>query len=488
MGAHRTPWSRASTTVPEVLAGPPFEPGCDKKLGFDAERHEMRTRHTPGITRRDAEQLLGGAAGSGPDRLIHVMNAATAPAREGELAGEQAAMAAFEASPPFEARPLSRSAAHRKRKMPTLPFLNLLSMKAVAWSLAGLAAAGGAATAGTVAFSGSGSTPAGNPGASLPVVGSAGTAAPGAATGDGVTAPANPSPSAGSPDAVALTPARLCAALTSKVESVVGNAEDGTGPAGLSSVLANPAVTQVLATAPFNGLLTAAGGASAVPDYCGLLLDLPTVPVPGAFTQLPASVLNQALTALPAGELGSVLTTLPVSSVTGLLPSLPTSDLTQVMTTLPNAATGTILSELPAAGLTQVLTALPSAALGNVFTGLPTSDLSDVLTTLPSSSLGTVLTALPAANLGDVLTQLPAGNLGSVLSALPEGDLSSVLGTLPAGDLSSVMSTLPSSTVGSLMSSLPSGAASQILGRLPAPVLNGLRGALPSSLLALLPL
>ena len=50
--------------------------------------------------------------------------------------------------------------------MPNLPLANLISMKVVAWSLAGLVAAGGAATAGTVAFTSSGSTSTGNAGAS----------------------------------------------------------------------------------------------------------------------------------------------------------------------------------------------------------------------------------------------------------------------------------------------------------------------------------
>ena len=98
----------------------------------------MRTRHSPGITRRDAERLLDGTARSGPDHLVQVLSAAAASAREGELAGEQAAMAAFEASLPFEARPLSRSATPRKGKMPNLPLMHLISMKAVAWSQARL--------------------------------------------------------------------------------------------------------------------------------------------------------------------------------------------------------------------------------------------------------------------------------------------------------------------------------------------------------------
>ena len=139
--------------------------------------------------------------------------------------------------------------------MPNLPLMSLLSMKAVAWSLAGLVVAGGAATAGTVAFSGSGSTSTGSTGAGLPAAGSADATGPGAVVSDGTSAPANSAASAGSPDAGPLTPVQLCTNLTSKVESVVGAAGDTAGKAGLSSVLANPAVGQVLATAPFDGLL-----------------------------------------------------------------------------------------------------------------------------------------------------------------------------------------------------------------------------------------
>jgi len=85
----------------------------------------MRTSHSTGITRRTVEQLLDGAAGPGPDHLIQVLSAAAASAREGELAGEQAAVAAFEASLPFEAKPLSHAATPRKRKMPNLPLMSL---------------------------------------------------------------------------------------------------------------------------------------------------------------------------------------------------------------------------------------------------------------------------------------------------------------------------------------------------------------------------
>ncbi|HUN37731.1 MAG TPA: hypothetical protein VMU95_37530, partial [Trebonia sp.] len=85
----------------------------------------MRTRHSSGITRRTAEQLLDGTAGPGPEQLIRVLRAATAPASEGELAGGQTAMAAFEAAALHEASPLSPVANPRKRKMANLPLAKL---------------------------------------------------------------------------------------------------------------------------------------------------------------------------------------------------------------------------------------------------------------------------------------------------------------------------------------------------------------------------
>jgi len=227
---------------------------CDKKAGFHAKRNEMRTRHSPGITRRTAKQLLDGTAGSYPDHLIQVLSAAAASAREGELTGEQAAMAAFEASLPLEAGTLSHATNLRKRKMPSLPPTNLISIKVIARSLTGLATVGGAATAGTVAFRSSGSTSTGNPGASsLPAAGSVRT------TGAGATSSARASAPEGSSKPSSLTAVQLCTELTSKVESLVGKAGGEVNKAGLSSALANPAVSQVLATAPVNGLLRTAG-------------------------------------------------------------------------------------------------------------------------------------------------------------------------------------------------------------------------------------
>ncbi len=315
----------------------------------------MRTRHSPGITRRAAERLLDGATGSGPEHLSQVLSAAAASAREGELAGERTALAAFEASPPFEARPLSHAVTPRKRKMPNLPLVSLISVKAVAWSLAGLVAAGGVATAGTVAFSGSGSTSTGNAGAAA--AGQVQGAGPGASAPGNVATPAN---STGSSDASPLTPVQLCTGLTTRVQSTIGDAVGTADKAALASVLANPAVSQVLSTPPVSALLTTVGNATAVPDYCGLVLALPTVPVPNAFTQLPASVLNQALSALPATDLAGVLNSLPTDELSQTLGELSPTQLSSVFTTLSPGAAGSVLSTLPASSLGSVLTTAPS--------------------------------------------------------------------------------------------------------------------------------
>src|SRR5215470_3875909 len=108
----------------------------------------MSTRHTHGITRRTAEHLLDGTAGTGPDELHRVLSAARAPGREGELAGEHLAVASFEANH------LGPVATPPRRKIMN-PLTKLLSVKVVAWSLAAVVTGGAAAAVGTVAFSSS---------------------------------------------------------------------------------------------------------------------------------------------------------------------------------------------------------------------------------------------------------------------------------------------------------------------------------------------
>ena len=325
----------------------------------------MRKRHSHRITRRTAGQLLDGTAAPGPQQLIRVLSAATAPAREGELAGEKSAMAAFEASRPLGALPPSHVVTPRKRKMFNFPLAKLLTVKVAAWSLAGLATAGAAATAGTVAFTGATPVPAGS--ASASVSAPAGPSGPAATAGAGLSgsapaAQAGPSAGAGASASASasasssgggapLSPVRLCTDLTSKVASVIGDAQGAAntaaGDAGLASVLASPALTQVLATPAFASLISAAGGATAVPDYCGLLMRLPTVPVPAAFTQLPASVVTKALATLPAGDLAGVLRSLPAGGLSRTLGELSPAQLSSLLSALPAPAAGSVLSQLP---------------------------------------------------------------------------------------------------------------------------------------------
>src|SRR5258708_3687058 len=272
----------------------------------------MRTRHSFGITRRTAEQLLDGTAGPGPEQVIRVLRAATGPAREGELAGGHAAMAAFEARARLEAIPLSPVANPRKRKMINLPLAKLLTVKVVAWSLAGMVTVG-AAAAGTVALSSSGSTSTSPGGAGSSPAGLAGAAsASGTVSGGAPTQAAKASASASLSGST--TPGgavALCTDLASRAESILGQANgtvtDTAGQAGLAQVLASPTVSQLLAAQPFSSLISLADSATAVPDYCGLLLSVPAVPVPTDFTQLPASVLTQALGPLPATDLTALL-------------------------------------------------------------------------------------------------------------------------------------------------------------------------------------
>jgi hypothetical protein len=398
----------------------------------------MRTRHTHRITRRTAEQLLSGSARSGPEQLIDVLNAATAPAREGELAGEQAAMAALaecEATLPFVANHLGPAATPGERKMFRLPLAKVLTVKALAWSLVGLVTAGAAAAAGTVALSSLGSasrdTGVSSGSAAAPRVhpALAGNAAQGAARGIArgvLPAAAGSARPASLPHSQPLSPVQLCTDLTSKVEAAIGDTEGDDTES--EQALASPSLATVLSSPAFEPLITKVDDAAAVPDYCGLLLSLPRVPVPGALTQVPASVLDSTLASLPADRLAQVF------------------------------------GSLPAGTLSRVLGGLPSAELGNALTSLPAADVTMILTTLPDPAAGMILTALPTSALGTVLTELPASSLDQVLTGLP------------------------TSTLGSLLVALPSSTATEILSKLPSTVLSGLQGALPSSILSQLPL
>ena len=82
--------------------------GSDTDDGADAEGHEMSTNRSRQIDRDMAEQLLGGAPGGrtgGHDALAGLLAAAAAPAADGELPGEQAALAAFRVARPTPVHP-----------------------------------------------------------------------------------------------------------------------------------------------------------------------------------------------------------------------------------------------------------------------------------------------------------------------------------------------------------------------------------------------
>src|SRR5580658_1289771 len=124
----------------------------------------MNTRHPRRISRKAVEQLLDGAAGlvpgnlpapEGSDQLARVLAAAAAPGRQDELAGEQVAVAAFEASH------LVPVASSRRGQMIKYPHAKLLTTKVVALSLAAFATGGVALAAGTGAFSSPQPSPAG---------------------------------------------------------------------------------------------------------------------------------------------------------------------------------------------------------------------------------------------------------------------------------------------------------------------------------------
>src|SRR6202012_3917602 len=117
---------------------------------------------------------------------------------------------------------------------------------------------------------------------------------------------------------------------------------------GIEQALASSTVGTVLTSPVFATLTSAAGAATNVPDYCALVLGLPSLPQPDLVASLP----RPALAALPV----RLLVKLPPS----LLAQLPAS----VLVRLPAAT----LATLPASVLAQlpvsVLATLPASGLG----------------------------------------------------------------------------------------------------------------------------
>jgi len=319
----------------------------------------MNTRHPRRISRKAAEQLLDGAAGrgqgteAGPDQLVSVLAAAAAPGHDGELAGEQMAVAAFEANH------LASVANFRREQMIKSPLAKILTVKVLASVLAVGASGGVALAASTGTFSGgpgSGSGPASGgssvaapvtppAGALQPSVPDSGSASASAVPGGGQQqAQTSPSSSdSSSPASIPQTAAGLCTALAADAEGTSGSLTK----AAQQQALAGGGVSKALQSPEFSSLVSTAQSAANVPDYCGLLLDLPQLPQPAQLTQLPVSLLSQLLTQVPTATLAQQLTSLPSSTLSALLAELPVSTVSQILTSLPSSAVSQILTALP---------------------------------------------------------------------------------------------------------------------------------------------
>ncbi|MEU6756402.1 hypothetical protein [Streptomyces sp. NPDC046685] len=208
----------------------------------------MSTHRSRRIDHDTAEQLLGGARADlapGHEALAGFLAALSAPTADGELAGEEQAVAMFRAArlhPAPAPAPASRRWRSRSRRSVRstrsvrTPAM-LLSAKVAAAALAAAAVGGVAVAAGT---------------GHLP-----------AALGGG-PASGGPTPSA---PAAAGKPGESSAGLLSRPSTPVTPALADLCRAYAAADGAQPAV--VLADHRFAPLVAAAGGQGAVPDYCG---------------------------------------------------------------------------------------------------------------------------------------------------------------------------------------------------------------------------
>jgi hypothetical protein len=161
----------------------------------------------------------------------------------------------------------------------------------------------------------------------------------------------------------------LCQELAGQVAS---SGSDLT-QAGLEQALASSAVPGALSGTGYESLVQTAGAASAVPDYCSLLLSLPVLPQPADVTQIPVSALSSALAGLPAGTLGQVLS------------GLPSSALSRVLGELPKPAASALLAKLPSSIASGLTAGLPSPSPS----GLPKAAVPSGLPTAAASALPT---------------------------------------------------------------------------------------------------
>jgi MgtE intracellular N domain len=369
----------------------------------------MNTRHYRRISRKAADQLLDGAAGpdqgsltglpgsigsTGSSQLVSVLAAAAAPGRADELAGEQMAVAAFEANH------LASVADSRSEQMIKSPLAKILTVKVIAAALA-VGGGGVALAASTGTFSGS------SPATTQTSVATPATPVPGWATSSAApsdsaspsassSAPAGtaPQPTASasasaspSPASIPQTAAGLCRALAGTVVGTTGSLTK----TAEEQALANGAVSGVLKNnTEFSSLVSTAQSVLNVPDYCALLLQLPGLPQPADLVNLPVSLLSPLLTQLPVATLAQDLTSLPSSTLSTLLTELPVATVSQLLTSLPGSVVTQLFQALPASTVTQVLNELPTSAVSQLVTELPSSLLSGL-----SGLSGSVLGLLP---------------------------------------------------------------------------------------------
>jgi hypothetical protein len=342
----------------------------------------MNTRHVPKMNRKAVERLLDGAAEHRPGKLTRMLAAARAPGRDDELAGEEMAVAAFEAA---HLVPAGNPRTDQESKS---MLGKLLTVKILATTLATVTTGGVALAAATGAFAGSSN--AGTVVGAAPTVGvsqatspanqPAATSAPRSASASTVdpssTAQATETPARTLPD----TATGLCRVVASDAMATTTSITTQTG---LEQALSSSAVGSVLRSSEFAPLTAAVNGAANVPDYCALLLDLPRLPMPADLAKLPADVVAKLLPELPVPVLSAVLTQVPGSALAVVLPELPSATLSGILTELPTSVLGRVLTSLPTSALSSVLTELPSSVVSHLLDGLPSS----VLSQLPSSVL-----------------------------------------------------------------------------------------------------
>lgn len=350
----------------------------------------MNTRHSSRVSRTAAELLLDGStvsdharSGDDFDQLASVLAAAAAPARVSELAGEQMAVAAFEAN---RLAPLATPQPQKEQKT---MLGKILTAKILFSSVAALATGGVALAASTgalsspppVAVSASVSASAPAPTQSSPISTPSATPSPvqsaPASTGTGImpTTPVeSPSPSASaSHTSLPQTAAALCNALIGDVAGVSGGTVSQTGQL---QALSSSHLPSILKNPEFTPLISTTQSVTTVSDYCALLLDLPDLPDPSALASLPSTLLGQLLTALPTSTLSGILTSLPTSVLGSVLTALPTSSLSSILNALPTSTVTGLLTSLPTSVLSQLPTSVLSGLPQSVLSALPTGLLS----------------------------------------------------------------------------------------------------------------